>query len=86
MTVFDSLRFPVSRDELVNGDLLDRLPVYLRNKWWWEIQKRGEKNSQPYIYNNETPSYMRWWLGAINDKRLEPMMYQLREMIAKYGE
>jgi len=86
VTVFDTLRWPVSRHELINGDLLDRLPVYLRNRWWCDIQERIRVEDTPYVYGNETPDYMRWWLQSVNDHRLETMMYKLREAIAKYNE
>lgn len=85
MTVFDTLRWPVTKEALCYGSLLDDIPTYLRNKWWTEL-KRSYGEYFGYVYHGETSDQMRAWLQSLNDTRVQRPIFMLKEMIAKYGE
>lgn len=84
MTVFDLLRYPTSQRDLVHGDTLDRLPVPLRNQWWFDIS-----SDEGGVYNRltvDTVQHMKWWIEGLNRTRFAKVEYKLKEHIAKWGE
>lgn len=81
MTVFDTLRFPVSRYAIVYDGLLEKLPLYLVRRWWYEVMIQYKSD---YRYRGEDLDHMKNWVFSLNDKRLEPHLYRLRTIIANW--
>ncbi len=85
MTIFDTIRYPVTEGDLLRGDLLDRLPIYLRNRWWAEVMEYRYKMAV-CVDPDWTTMNMKTKLLGFRRGELEVAMYKLRDHISKYGE